>query len=113
MPKASKTVYMSNIRVLHFYQYICGQFHKTVLQRYDIFTTYLKNFDMETLYPVFVGQLKSSKIPYNLMRYFKYKKQRAIILKIGSGGLWFLCGSLLFIKVYLPTKFHADIFCSH
>jgi len=28
MPKASKTVYMSNIRVLHFYQYSCGQFHK-------------------------------------------------------------------------------------
>jgi len=56
MPKASKTVYMSTIRVLHFYQYVCGQFHKIILQRYDIFTTYLKNFDMETLYPVFVGQ---------------------------------------------------------
>jgi len=56
MPKASKTVYMSNIRVLHFYQYICGQFHKISLQRYHIFTTYIENFDMETLYPVFVGQ---------------------------------------------------------
>ena len=40
----------------YFYQYICGQFHKIILQRYDIFTTYLKNFDMETLYPVFVCQ---------------------------------------------------------
>jgi len=56
MPKASKTLYMSNIRVLHFYQYICGQFHKIIFQRYDIFTTYLKNFDMKTLYPVFVSQ---------------------------------------------------------
>jgi len=56
MPKASKTVYMSNIRVLYFYQYICDQFHQIILQRYDIFTTYLKNFDMETLNSVFVGQ---------------------------------------------------------
>ena len=47
---------MSNIRVLHFYQHICGQFHKIILQRYDIFTTNLKDFDMETLNPVFVGQ---------------------------------------------------------
>jgi len=56
MPKASKTVYMSNKRVSHFYQYICGQFYKIMLQRYDTCTTYLKNFDMETQYPVFVGQ---------------------------------------------------------
>jgi len=83
MPKASKTVYMSNIRVLHFYQYICGQLHKTVLQRYDIFTTYLKNFDMETLYPVFVGQLKSSKIPYNLIRYFDVILLSDVISSIG------------------------------
>jgi hypothetical protein len=47
---------MSNIRVLQFYQYICGQLHETILQRYDTFTTYLKNSDMETLYVVFVGQ---------------------------------------------------------
>ena len=52
MPKASKIVYMSNIRVLHFYQRICGQLYKIILQRYDIFTKYLKNFDMETLDPV-------------------------------------------------------------
>jgi len=56
MPKASKTEYMSNIRVSHFYQNICGQFYKIILQRNDIFTTHLKNFEMETHYPVFVGQ---------------------------------------------------------
>ena len=56
MTKASKTVYMTNIRVLQFYQYICGQFHEISLQKYDIFTTYLKNFDMETPSPAFVGQ---------------------------------------------------------
>jgi len=44
---------------------------------------------------------------------FKYKKkQRAIILKLGSEGLWFLCSTLLLIKVYLPITVHADIFCS-
>jgi len=32
---------------------------------------------------------------------------------MGSGGLWFLCSTLPLIKVYLPIKFHADIFCSH
>jgi len=55
MTKASKYVYMSNIRVLHSYQYICGQFRKIIF-KYDIFTAYLKNFDMETLYPVVVAQ---------------------------------------------------------
>jgi len=55
----------------------------TVLQRYDIFTTYLKNFDMERLYPVFVGQLKSSKIPYNLMRYFDVILLSDVISSIG------------------------------
>jgi len=83
MPKASKTVYMLNIRVFHIYQYICGQFHKTILQRYDIFTTYLKTFDMETLYPVFVGHLKSSKIPYNLMCYFDVILLIDVISSIG------------------------------
>jgi len=42
MPKASRTVYMSNIRLLHFYEYSFGQFHKISLQTYDIFTSYLK-----------------------------------------------------------------------
>jgi len=40
-------------------------------------------------------------------------RERAITLKLGSGGLWFLCSTLSPIKVYLPIKFHADIFCSH
>jgi len=30
-----------------------------------------------------------------------------------GSGLWFLCSTLPLIKVYLPIKFHADIFCSH
>ena len=47
---------MSNISVLYFYQYICGHFYKIILKIYDIFTTYLKNFDMETLYTALVGQ---------------------------------------------------------
>ena len=41
------------------------------------------------------------------------KKTRAITLKLESGGLWLLCSKLPLIKVYLPIKFHADIFCSH
>jgi len=37
----------------------------------------------------------------------------AIALKLGSGGLWFLCSTFPLIKVYLPIKFHADFFSSH
>jgi len=43
----------------------------------------------------------------------KYKKQTAKTLKLGNGGLWFLCSTLPLINVYLPIKFHADIFCCH
>ena len=56
MPNASRKVYMSSICVLHFYQYICCQYYKIILQRYDIFASYLKNFGIETLYTAFVGQ---------------------------------------------------------
>jgi len=38
-----------------FYQYISGQFNDIIVQRYDIFISYLKNFDMDTLYLVCVG----------------------------------------------------------
>jgi len=38
----SRTVYMSNIMALHFYEYSFGQFYSIILQRYDIFTSYLK-----------------------------------------------------------------------
>jgi len=41
------------------------------------------------------------------------KKQRAITLQLGSGGLWFMCSTLPLIKVYLPIKFHVHIFCSN
>jgi len=37
---------------------MCGHFNKIILQRYDAFTSCLKNFDMETLLTVVVGQLK-------------------------------------------------------
>jgi len=56
MPKASNTVYLSNIRVLHFYHYMCGQFNKIIMQRYDIFTSCLKNYDMGRLLIGLVGQ---------------------------------------------------------
>ena len=46
---------MSNITVLLLYQYISGQLNDIIVQRYDIFISYLKNFDMDTLYLVFVG----------------------------------------------------------
>jgi len=39
--------------------------------------------------------------------------KKAITLKLGSGWLWFLYSTLPLINVYLPIKFHADIFCSH
>jgi len=39
MHKASRTVFMTNIRVLHFYEYIFGQFHQIFLKRYDILTS--------------------------------------------------------------------------
>ena len=38
---------------------------------------------METLYPVFVGQLKSSKVPYNLMCYFDVILLSDVISSIG------------------------------
>jgi len=38
---------------------------------------------------------------------------KTITLKFGSGGLWFLCGTLPLIRVYLPIKFHAEILCGH
>jgi len=47
---------LSNIRVLHFYHYMCGQFNKIPLQRYDLFTSCLNTFDMGTLLTVLVGQ---------------------------------------------------------
>jgi len=37
------------------------------------------------------------------------KKQRAITIKLGSGGLWFLCSALLLNKIYTPLKFHVQI----
>ena len=56
MPKASLTVCMSNIGVLDFNQCLCCQINKKILQRYDIFTSCLMNFDTETLSTAFVGQ---------------------------------------------------------
>jgi len=47
---------MSNIGVLEFHQYICGQINKIILQRYEIFTLWSKKFDTETLLTVFVRQ---------------------------------------------------------
>jgi len=44
---ASWTEYMSNIRAIHFYQYILGLFNKIILQRYDIFISFVKNIDTE------------------------------------------------------------------
>ena len=82
MPKEWRTVYMSNIRVLHFHQYICGQFYKIILQRFYIFTSYLKNFHMEPLNRVFVGQSNSSSILYNLMSYFDIILLSDVILSI-------------------------------
>ena len=41
------------------------------------------------------------------------KQQRIITEKLGSGGLSFLCSTLPLIKVFLPIKFHVNIFCSH
>jgi len=38
--------------------------------------------------------------------------QRAITLELGSRRLFFLCSTLLLVKVYQPIKFHAGIFCS-
>jgi len=38
-----------------FYKYITGQFNDIIVQRYDIFISNLKNFDMDTLYLEFVG----------------------------------------------------------
>ena len=46
---------MSNITVLLFYQYISGQFNDIIVQRCDIFISYSKNFEMDTLYLVRVG----------------------------------------------------------
>jgi len=40
-------------------------------------------------------------------------QQRAITLTLGSGVYGSLCSTLPLINVYLPIKFHADIFCSH
>ena len=33
----------------------------------------------------------------------------AITLKLGSGGLWFLCSALLLNEIYIPLKFHVQI----
>jgi len=49
------SVYVIYITVLLFYQYISGQLNDMSVQRYDIFISYLKNFDTDTLYPVFVS----------------------------------------------------------
>jgi len=38
-----------------FSQYISGQLNDISVQRCVIFISYLKNFDTDTLYPVFVG----------------------------------------------------------
>jgi len=46
---------MSNITVLLFYEYIWSQFNDIIVQRYGMFISYLKKFDMDTLYQVFVG----------------------------------------------------------
>ena len=39
--------------------------------------------------------------------------KKAITLELGSGGLWFAYSTLSLIKIHLPIKFHADIFCSN
>ena len=43
---------------------------------------------------------------------FKYEQyQRAITLKLGSGGLWVLFSALLLNEIYTPLKFHVQ-FCN-
>jgi hypothetical protein len=43
----------------------------------------------------------------------KYKhEQRAITQKLGKAELWLLCTAHLLNKIYLPIKFHVDIFYS-
>jgi len=49
MPGASGTECMSNIRATHFYQFISGLFNKIILQRYDIFISFVKNIYIEPL----------------------------------------------------------------
>jgi hypothetical protein len=39
-------------------------------------------------------------------------KERAITPKLGKAELQFLCTALLSNEMYLPTKFHVDIFYS-
>jgi len=62
-PKASRTVYLSNIRTIQLYQFIG-------LQRCDILISFLKNIDTELLLTFLVGRWNSSSIQCNLMFYF-------------------------------------------
>jgi len=43
------------------------------------------------------------------LNYIGEKEQRPITLKLGSGGLWFLCSALVLNKIYTPLKFHVQI----
>jgi len=63
MPAASWTMYMTNIWVIHFYQYIWGKFNEIILQRYDIFILFAKTFDPKPVLTAYVGCWQSPKIP--------------------------------------------------
>ena len=69
MHGASWTVYMSNIRAIHFYQYICGYFSEIILKRYGIFISLVNNVVTKKLFTGFVVSWKSSKKHYNLMHF--------------------------------------------
>jgi len=55
---------------------------------------------------------RTLKDPQKLTQHFVLrwaKKKRAITLKLGSGGLWFLCSALLLNEIYTPLKIHVQI----
>ena len=82
MPGASWTEYMSNIRAKHVYQYILGLFNKIILQRYNIFISFVKNIDTETLQILWSGII-ALKYHNNLMRYFDVILRSGVISSIG------------------------------
>jgi len=69
---------MTNIRAIHFYQYILGLFNDIILQRYDILISLVKNFVAEKLLQLLWAGENPLKT-YNLMHYFDVILLRDVI----------------------------------